>query len=58
MIKYKIDNQPSIKNTVYGNNIDKTKTNYKNENETDYENFKNVDLKLITYNNILLTHPH
>lgn len=52
-----MDIKPNNESTIYGDNVDKTKINYKNENKTDYKDFEDVDLKIIC-NNILLSFFH
>ncbi len=53
IIKRIIDTELSVKSTVYGNNIDETKTNYGDKNKIDYGDFENVNLE-ITCNDTLV----
>lgn len=59
MPKHIIDIEVSIKNTInnYKNNKNKTKIYYDNKVEIDYEDFKDIDFKII-HNNTLLSSPH
>lgn len=50
MTKYTIDTEIDVN---YRDNKGKIETNYRNENETDYGDFEDINLE-ITRNNILL----
>ncbi len=56
MTKRTMNTNPGVENIVYADNASETKTNYMDENETDYGDFEDVDLE-ITRNNISLFSP-